>query len=311
MKILTKTLKIFLISIASIIGSIWLIQFINDFRLTDMDNSIDVSNLITHNFTNPNDIEMISLFNSEAGHIFNDSSNLETSMKHYFDAPNNNNESVPFFAPFDGKIVEFKSSGSQGSGGNDIWIQHNKYPNVFVRFFHIKGSEKVTNHFGTETGVSTLFFLIKSILGFPSNSELSIFKSVSSTNSRFSPRDFEIQKQILYSLNFDVITGRSERVKIKLPIGSVLLILSKERVSGELSSGKNIKGFDGHGRGGYIQPYYPKPEEGNSSESFEFYVTSSDEWYAVIVPQKSSVMTIKPFATYLNVNGEFVTRSSS
>ena len=50
-----------------------------------MDNSIDVSNLITHNFTNPNDIEMISLFNSEAGHIFNDSSNLETSMKHYFD----------------------------------------------------------------------------------------------------------------------------------------------------------------------------------------------------------------------------------
>ena len=136
-------------------------------------------------------------------------------------------------------------------------------------------------------------------------------KSVSSTNSRFSPRDFEIQKQILYSLNFDVITGRSERVKIKLPIGSVLLILSKERVSGELSSGKNIKGFDGHGRGGYIQPYYPKPEEGNSSESFEFYVTSSDEWYAVIVPQESSVMTIKPFATYLNVNGEFVTRSSS
>ena len=90
LKILTKTLKIFLISIASIIGSIWLIQFINDFRLTDMDNSIDVSNLITHNFTNPNDIEMISLFNSEAGHIFNDSSNLETSMKHYFDAPNNN-----------------------------------------------------------------------------------------------------------------------------------------------------------------------------------------------------------------------------
>ena len=65
---------------------------------------------------------------------------------------------------FDGKIVEFKSSGSEGSGGNDIWIQHNKYPNVFVRFFHIKGSEKVTNHFGTETGVSTLFFLIKSII---------------------------------------------------------------------------------------------------------------------------------------------------
>ena len=30
MKILTKTLKIFLISITSIIGSIWLIQFIND-----------------------------------------------------------------------------------------------------------------------------------------------------------------------------------------------------------------------------------------------------------------------------------------
>lgn len=400
MKILTKTLKIFLISITSIIGSIWLIQFINDFRLTDMDNSIDVSNLITHNFTNPNDIEMISLFNSEAGHIFNDSSNLETSMKHYFDAPNNNNESVPFFAPFDGKIVEFKSSGSEGSGGNDIWIQHNKYPNVFVRFFHIKGSEKVTDHFGTETGVSSLFFLIKSILGFPSNSEplhisggefigtgagdvsleildyseilvffcsepfpkklpilwfspqckrdvrlgsvfeamndsvlnewedwgvtldniivspeerkrISIFKSASSTNSRFSPRDFEIQKQILYSLNLDVITGRSERVKINLPIGSVLLILSKERVSGELSSGKNIRGFDGKGRGGYIQPYYPKPEEGNPSESFEFYVTSSDEWYAVIVPRESSVMTIKPFATYLNANGEFVTRSSS
>ena len=109
----------------------------------------------------------------------------------------------------------------------------------------------------------------------------------------------------------DVITGRSERVKINLPIGSVLLILSKERVSGELSSGKNIRGFDGKGRGGYIQPYYPKPEEGNSSESFEFYVTSSDEWYAVIVPRESSVMTIKPFATYLNVNGEFVTRSSS
>ena len=76
---------------------------------------------------------------------------------------------LPFFAPFDGKIVEFKSSGSEGSGGNDIWIQHNKYPNVFARFFHIKGSEKLL-HFGTET-VSTLFFLIKSILGFPSNSE--------------------------------------------------------------------------------------------------------------------------------------------
>ena len=27
---------------------------------------------------------------------------------------------------------------------------------------------------------------------------ISIFKSASSTNSRFSPRDFEIQKQILY-----------------------------------------------------------------------------------------------------------------
>ena len=40
------------------------------------------------------------------------------------------------------------------------------------------------------------------------------------------------------ALNLDVITGRSERVKINLPIGSVLLILSKERVSGELSSGR-------------------------------------------------------------------------
>jgi hypothetical protein len=91
----------------------------------------------------------------------------------------------------------------------------------------------------------------------------------------------------------------------------VLLILSKERVRGELFSGKNIKGFDGHGRGGYIEPYYPKPEEGNSSESFEFYITSLDEWYAVIVPPENSVKIIKPFATYLNVSGEFVTRSSS
>ena len=32
-------------------------------------------------------------------------------------------------------------------------------------------SEFFTDHFGTETGVSSLFFLIKSILGFPSNSE--------------------------------------------------------------------------------------------------------------------------------------------
>ncbi len=387
------------IVIFTFLTSIWLIQVVNDFRLTDMDSNIEITNLITHNFTDPNTIEMISLFNSEAGHVFNDSSNLETSMKHYFDAPNNNNESVPFYSPFDGKIVVFKSSGSGGSGGNDIWIQNDTYPNIYIRFFHIEVSEKVQEHFGSETGDSSLFTLVKSILGFPSKSEplsvsggeflgtgagdvsleildyaenlvffcsepfpkklpilwfspqcsrevrlgsvfnamndavlnewkewgitleniivtpkerenFSTFRAASSTNSTFIPRDFETQKKHLYSLNLDVITGESEKVEINFPVGSILLILSEERIQGELSSGKNIKGFDGHGRGGYIDPYYPKPEEGDLSDSFKFYLKSSGEWYAVIVPPESSITLVRPFATYLKKDGEYVSRSS-
>lgn len=135
--------------------------------LTDADVDVDVAGLVTHSFTDPDTIEAVSLFRSQFGHTFADSTRSTSSMKHYLH-PVGEESSMPSFAPFDGEVVHLTGS---GGGGHDLWVRPTSTPNVRVRFFHVDPTPEILSHFSTRGDSWNAADNVRSMLGLPVGGE--------------------------------------------------------------------------------------------------------------------------------------------
>ncbi len=130
--------------------------------LTDADVDIDVSNLVTANFTDPDTITMVSTFRSQFGHTYADSTRSVSSMKHYLDSAGEA-PLTPSYAPFDGEVFQLAGSGT----GYDMWLRPSGQPNVSIRFFHIQPAARIVSHFDVDTEGHDLVDKILPVLGLP------------------------------------------------------------------------------------------------------------------------------------------------
>ena len=135
-------------TVMTVLGTGIVIMVVASNVLTDADVDIDVTNLVTHNFTDPDTIAMVSMFRSQFGHTYADSTRSVSSMKHYV---LRETSSGPLYAPFDGEVFQLLSGWGGGSGGYDLWVRPTVQPNVSIRLFHIQPTTQLMTHFGIKS----------------------------------------------------------------------------------------------------------------------------------------------------------------
>ena len=151
-------------TVMTVLGTGIVIMVVASNVLTDADVDTDVTNLVTHNFTDPDTIAMVSMFRSQFGHTYADSTRSVSSMKHYV---LRETSSGPLYAPFDGEVFQLLSGWGGGSGGYDLWVRPTLQPNVSIRLFHIQPTTQLMTHFGIKSEGFGLENNLKIMLGLP------------------------------------------------------------------------------------------------------------------------------------------------
>lgn len=149
-------------TVVTLLGAGILTMVVASNALTDADVDVDVSNLVTANFTDPDTIAMVSTFRSQFGHTYADSTRSTSSMKHYLDFAGEASSS-PSLAPFDGEVFQLSGSGT----GYDMWLRPSGRPNVSIRFFHIQPAARIASYFDADTEGRDLVDNIAPVLGLP------------------------------------------------------------------------------------------------------------------------------------------------
>ena len=151
-------------TVMTVLGTGIVIMVVASNVLTDADVDTDVTNLVTHNFTDPDTIAMVSMFRSQFGHTYADSTRSVSSMKHYV---LRETSSGPLYAPFDGEVFQLLSDWGGGSGGYDLWVRPTLQPNVSIRLFHMQPTTQLITHFGIKSEGFGLENNLKIMLGLP------------------------------------------------------------------------------------------------------------------------------------------------
>ena len=151
-------------TVMTVLGTGIVIMVVASNVLTDADVDTDVTNLVTHNFTDPDTIATVSMFRSQFGHTYADSTRSVSSMKHYV---LRETSSGPLYAPFDGEVFQLLSGWGGGSGGYDLWVRPTVQPNVSIRLFHMQPTNQLITHFGIKSEGFGLENNLKIMLGLP------------------------------------------------------------------------------------------------------------------------------------------------